>query len=71
MIDFQLKTVMEERGVSIYELTSKGVVKQRTVYRILEKPGRLPKEETVKALCNYFSVPPSELIKVSTELIRT
>lgn len=69
MFDIQLKELLDERGLKPAQLYREGIIPKATVYSVLDHRDRMPTTNTVEALCIYFGVAPSKLIKVSDELI--
>ena len=59
----RLKEFCEERGISAYSIQRDTAVSASTIYRLNKDPSLMPSSPTIEALCDYYKVQPTEIIR--------
>jgi DNA-binding Xre family transcriptional regulator len=59
----RLKEFCEERGITAYSIQRDTAVSASTIYRLNKNPSLMPSSPTIQAICDYYKVQPTEIIR--------
>lgn len=59
----RLKEFCEEREITAYSIQRDTSVSASTIYRLHKDPSLMPSSSTIEALCDYYRVQPTEIIR--------
>lgn len=59
----RLKEFCEERGITAYSIQRDTAVSASTIYRLNGNPSLMPSSTTIEAICDYYKVQPTEIIR--------
>jgi DNA-binding Xre family transcriptional regulator len=58
----QLKRLIEQRGITVYQFMKDVGIAQRTAYDLCNNPNQLPSSTVLSKICDTYEVPVSDVL---------